>query len=279
MSRSSNKHPMNLPDGTVSFDPEAFNRFLNDQGIRLVHYKALRCPVGMTDVDDNRRPHEDHAGCSNGFIYYKAGIVTAGMSGNGNKTNSSEMGFMEQSYITVTFPQYYDDHPEKHVTIAMFDRFFLDEQEHDARVNVETWHLQTAHQTGLDKLNYPATCVEKLVDFRNEEYKEGVDFVLENGQIKWISQHRPGYQMDSGRGAIYSIRYYYRPYWYCAQLLHEIRVAQVETMTGRILERMPQQILLAREHTFTNESVDRSAVDSNSARQTQVPKDGGWGVR
>ncbi len=122
-----------------------------------------------------------------------------------------------------------------------------------------------------------AVKVEKLVDFRGDEYHEGTDFCIENGLIKWHSGKWPGYQADVQRGAIYSIRYHYRPYWYCARLLHEIRVAQIESLAGRILMRMPQQILMAREYTFTNEDADTKAPDSNSLRQVPSPVDGGWG--
>lgn len=271
-----NQYPIEQNSVAVSFDADAFNEFLNVQGIRLIHCKALRCPVGMTDIDDNRKPHEDHEGCSNGFLYYKAGIVTVGMQGNGNSTSSHDMGLMEHSHITATFPQFYDQ-TDTPVSIAMFDRFFLDEQELDAKILVPTWHLQVAHQSGLDKLMYPAVWVEKLVDMNGVEYKQDEDFCVHNGLIKWTGK-RPGYQIDVKRGAIYSIRYHYRPYWYCSQLLHEIRVAQIDTFDGRALKRMPQQILLSREHTFTNENVDRDAKDSTSARQTQVPNDGGWGA-
>lgn len=274
--RPTNNNPIDLPSAQVSFDPDAFNEFLNVQGVRLVHHKALRCPVGMTDVDDNRRPHEDHSGCSNGYIYYKAGIVTAGMQGNGNQQVSNDVGFIENSFITASFPQYYDGTTEQ-VTIAPYDRFFLHEEEEDSRILVPTWHLQIAHQSRLDKLYYPAVKVEKLVDFRGTEYHEGKDFCIENGLVKWLTENWPGYQPDVKRGAIYSIRYHYRPYWYCARLLHEIRVAQVESLAGRALMRMPQQILLAREYTFTNEEADSKAPDSNSLRQTPSPIDGGWG--
>jgi hypothetical protein len=270
-----NKNEIDLPSVSVSFDPDAFNEFLNLQGIRLVHYKALRCPVGMTDVDDNRRPHNDHAGCSNGFIYYKAGIVTAGMQGNSNQQHGNDLGLIESSYITASLPQYYDGDESCPISIAPFDRFFLCEEEVESRILVPTWHLQTCHASGLDKLYYPAESVEKLVDMRGEEYKEGTDVVIEDGLIKW-SKRRPGYQIDVDRGAIYSIRYKYRPYWYCVRLIHEIRVAQVETMAGRVLTRMPQQVLIAREYTYTNESADSQAVDSNSLRQTPSPKDGGF---
>lgn len=275
--RPANNNVIEMPSGTVTFDPEAFNEFLNLQGVRLCHWKALRCPVGMTDVDDNRRPHEDHEGCSNGFIYYKAGIITAGMSGNGNNQTSNDMGFLEDSTITASFPQFYDGTTDK-IDIAKYDRFYLDEEETESKIVVPTWQLHTAHESRWDKLNYPVVSVDKLIDFRGNEFTEGTDFCVEKGQIKWKGAW-PGYQADAKRGAIYSVRYMYRPYWYCARMLHEIRVAQVETLAGRNLQRLPLQCMIAREYTFTNAQADEESKNPNDPRQTPSPADGGWGSR
>jgi hypothetical protein len=268
-----NTYPLEFPSQAVSFDPDAFNELIANQGVRLVHHKALRCPVGMTDVDDNRRPHSDHSGCSNGFIYFKAGIVTATLLGNSNNQQSNDIGLIESSQASSTFPQYYDN-TDKPIEIAPFDRFYLDEIEPESRILVPTWHLQKVSESGLDKLYYPAETVEKLVDMRGEEYWCDEDFTIVKGCIKW--SRSPGYQTDVGRGAIYSIRYSYRPFWYVTRLLHEIRVAQVETRDGRRLVRMPQQALLSREYVYTNEDNDRLAPDANSLRQVPPPSNTGW---
>lgn len=264
--------PIEIPSGSVSFDANAFDEFLNAHGIRLVHYKAMRCPVGLTDVDDNRRPHEDHSSCSNGFLYHKAGIVTAAMQGNSNNQFSNELGLVENSYITVSFPQFYDD-SDIQVAIAPFDRFFLCESEKEQNILVPTWHLQIMSQSGIDKLLYPVEKVEYLVDSHGTSFVEGVDFEVTNGKIDWSACGKnPGYQMDVRRGTVYSVRFLYRPYWYCVRMLHEIRVAQTETFDGRELIRMPQQVLLAREHVFTNQQNDSKNPDK--PRQTPEPNDG-----
>ena len=273
--KPNNLFPMELPSQAVSFDSNAFSEFLNLHGVRLIHHKALRCPVGMTDTDDNQRPHTDHSGCSNGFIYYKAGVVTAAIQGNSNSQNTHDIGLIESSHVTATFPNYYDGTTDQ-VVIAPFDRFYMDEQEQDTKIVVPTWHLQTTNQSRIDKLYYPVVSVEKLIDYRGEEYREGHDFCIENGQISWNGGRWPGYQLDVKRGSIYSVRYFYRPYFYCTRLLHEIRVAQVDTMEGRVLARMPVQCQLAREYCYTNEQNDSQAKDSNSLRQTPPPKDGGF---
>ena len=275
-----------LPATAIDFDVEAFDSAIRSQGVRLVHYKALRCPVGMTDLDDNRRPHEDHAGCSNGFLYKKAGTITGLLIGNGNDPQLRDIGFVDGASFTSTFPRFYDEacDPAKPFYMAPFDRFYLDEE----AITVPTWQLVRANESGLDKLSFPAVEVEELVDNRGDVYEEGADFKVSGGQVEWLDGRRPMPDLETGRGAIFSIRYRYRPFWYIGRLLHEIRISQVgNPMTNeRKLVRMQQQALLNREFLFLNESHDDLARDprdptkpSSSPRQQQAPEDGGFGPR
>lgn len=277
-----------LPAVAIGFDVEAFDAAVRNQGVRLIHYRALRCPVGMTDLDDNRRPHEDHSGCSNGFLYSKSGIITGLLIGNGNDPRLQDIGFIDGASFTSTFPRFYDGDGSdcKPFYMAPFDRFYLDEE----AITVPTWQLVRMNESGLDKLNFPAVDVEALIDSRGDYYYQCDDFELENGQVMWLtSGKRPMPDVETGRGAIYSIRYRYRPFWYAARMLHEIRVSQVDNpMTNeRKLVRMPQQALLNREFLFLNESHDDLARDprdctdrtNKASRQQQAPPDGGFGPR
>lgn len=270
-----------LPSLVLSIDPDAFDLEIQSQGVRLVHYTAMRCPVGMTDLDDNRRPHPDHAGCSNGFLYKKAGRITALLLANGKTDRLEDIGFIHGASFTSTFPRFYDpceNCPPKAFYVAPFDRFYLEEE----AIVVPTWQLHRCSETGSDRLNFPVVQVERLVDSREDEYFQGQDFDVKEGQIVWRPDgRRPMGDMETGRGAIISVRYWYRPFWYCARLLHEIRVAQVEHPTDltRKLIRMPQQALLNREFLYLNETQDDLSRDPRSPRQTQAPEDGGFGPR
>lgn len=268
----------------VSFDAEAFDQAIRSHGVQLVHYVSLRCPVGMTDLGDNRRPHVDHAGCSNGFLYIKAGCIRALMIGNQNKQDLRDVGFVDGASATSTFPRQYEDGTDFY--LAPFDRFYLNEES----ITVPTWQLSRSNETGTERLAFPAVFVERLVDARGDSYQEGQDFCLREGQISWLpSGRRPMPDLETGRGSVLSVRYRYRPFWYCARLLHEIRVAQVESTVNeeRTLIRMPQQALLNREFLFLNESHDDQArrdprnKDSGpeSPRQAPEPEDGGFGPR
>ena len=177
-----------LPSVMVSFDVEAFDQAIRSQGVRLIHFTALRCPVGLTDIGDNRRPHPDHAGCSNGFLYRKAGTVTALLLGNGNDPQLRDIGFVDGASFTSTFPLNYDDAciPAKPFYLAPFDRFYLDEE----AITVPTWQLVQCNEAGIDRTNFPIVEVEDLIDSRGESYEQCKDYEIENGQIVWLSSGR-----------------------------------------------------------------------------------------
>lgn len=256
-----------LPNEAISFDVEAFDSLLRSQGVTFVHYRAMRCPVGMIDEFDTRRPHEDHSGCSNGFLYTRAGEITCLFTGNGTQATMSEVGIMDGSTVSVTLPRYYDG-TETPLYIAPFDRLYLAEE----RIVVPDWQLfRTNGQK--DKLNFLAVTVQDLVDSNNERY-DGRDFVVEAGRIAWIGPRRPPFDPQSGKGAVCSIRYVYRPYWYVKNLVHEVRVSQSENpYTGeRQIQRMPQAVVLQREYVFEKNDRDEQAPDKD--RQVPAPVGG-----
>lgn len=270
-----------IPNVRVNFDPESLDQEIRNQGVRLVHYAAIRCPVGMTDLDDNRRPHEDHVGCSNGFFYTKVGRITGLMYGNSKTEKLTDVGFVHGASFTTTFPRFYDDCaescPPEPFFVAPFDRFYLEEES----IVVPTWQLVRSNEAGSEKLNFPAVAVKYVMDSRGNTYRQDQDFVLVNGQIVWIaSGRRPSVDLETRRGEVISVRYYYRPFWYCSRMLHEIRVTQVEDLVNNTssLVRMPQQALLNREFLYLNESQD-DETRKQSPRQQQAPEEGGFGPR
>src|SRR5690349_20695486 len=114
-----------IPFDPVSFDSETFDSFVKSNGVQFYHYKAVRCPLGMLDLMSIRSPHHEHGICSNGYIYKKAGIISATISNNSAVASLSEVGLVDGSVLNVTFPRFYDDCPDKHVYIQEFDRLYI----------------------------------------------------------------------------------------------------------------------------------------------------------
>lgn len=269
--------PLDFPPGqATSFDVEAFDQAIQSQGVRLVHFRAMRCPVGMVDMYDNRRPEHDHSGCSNGFVYTKAGELTALFTGNDRSTGATDVGFMDGSTVKVTAQRFYDG-TEKPVHVTNFDRFYLAEDS----ILVPTWQLFEANISGREKLQFPVMEVQDLMDSTGKRYEQGADFEVQGGYIQWIGQNRPTYDPARERGQICAIRYLYRPYWYCRQLVHQVRVAQAEDhFTGeRKVHRMPQAMVLTREYIFEKQDNDEKAPEPDSPEQVPAPRSGSFGPR
>lgn len=277
-----------LPQVSVTFDIEAFNEAIRSQGVKLVHFRAMRCPVGMIDLNDNRRPHPHHEGCFNGFLYEKVGCITALFTGNTKKKAMEDVGFVDFSTVQSTFPQTYDNSEEKFI-VAPFDRFYLDEQ----TVQVVQWQLFQHHETGMDRLKFPVECVQgPVIDAAGNKYYANQDFVITpEGQIRWTG-NKPAPELDVGpglgngfgtdRGVVCSIRYLYRPYWYVGNIPHEIRVAQVQDGFERRPVRAPQMCVLHREYVGQNVEQDQEVTlpgASEEMRRVMAPMYGGFGSK
>lgn len=263
--------PYIIPENQISFDPEAFDNLIKSQGARLIHYRAIPDPRGMTSRGDTH----DTLGIRDsvdGFIYKEAGCITVFFQNNPNSSDITERGMLEVASAYISIPRNYENSNEP-VLIDKFDRFFLK----DIEIRVVTKQYLEASDTNIDRLQYPATCVEYIVDTNGVWYHEHTDFEIDkDGNIQWVGQNRPGYNPKTGRGTVYSIRYRYTPFFVADHLVHEIRVAQVTNQATfeRSLERMPYQVFIMREKVFQDRNRD-SNKKVQPPRAQQAPPSGG----
>lgn len=266
MSNTTNQpDQLQFVDRSVLFDLDAFNRSISTHGAKLIHWAALPCPVGKTDAFSVRRPHPDHSGCSNGFLYVKMGTVHALFINSGNKLDQYETGVLDGTTVTVTTPTTYDD-SDKEIQVLPFDRFFLDEEE---LVVPHTEEFE-ASITGHDRLHYPVVKVIILVDSKGVFYCPD-DYKIENGQLVWTSRN-PGYDTLISKGTICSIRYLYRPFFYVDRISHQTRSITVDTGLEAKKVRGPQEFTLIREKVFEKEEKDEQAPNPQSNRQVKGPR-------
>jgi hypothetical protein len=266
--------PFNLLPYQHSFDKEAFNQLVRSQGIKLLHYRAMPDPSGMSGRGDSHAVQSQRQS-SDGFLYKEVGTVQAFFSGNSSDFNVKTEGLIKHDTAVLTLAENYDN-CEDPILVAPYDRFFCTEVE----LRVINMQYLEASSIGIDKLQYPATCVEWLVDADGIEYKEGKEFeITKEGHIKWISQQRPGWNEKTHRGTVYSIRYRYMPYWVTARLLHEARVSQItDPLTfERKIERMPYQILVIREHVLSDVNRDPNSNIMDTRFQDLPPIGGATG--
>lgn len=266
------RYDLNLPEEEIGFDPAAFDAALRGNGVLMEHYRAIRCPIGVTDIFDPRT-HTNHSQCSNGFIYKHAGDVKVFFNGNSTSTRLQVMGLMDGSTVQVTVPRNYDSNGAEFM-VQIYDRLFLKEL---ATTSVNT-QLIESHITGVDRLQYKAVEVEHLIDSHGSEYSFG-DFEIQDGNIVWSGSKRPPYDPKTSKGTTYSIRYRYTPFWYVDRLMHEVRVARVMKFPQQeiVLERMPHGLMLKREYLFENEERVRNTPTSD--RDQPSPRSGSFGSR
>jgi hypothetical protein len=258
------------PFSSVSLDADNFDAFIRSQGVQLVHFRGVKCPVGLSDRYDIRHTHSDRALCSNGYLYTEAGCVTGAFTSNSNKMDQADNGLLDAANVTVTLPHTYDDSDEI-VDVMPFDRFYLKQEE----ILIPHVQIVQSHESGHDRLDYLCVKVIDLIDSDGHYHHLG-EFELDDGQIVWKNGGLP-YNVEEQKGAVYTIRFLYRPYWYVTRLMHQIRVAQVQTEEGRVVRRFPQQIALQREYIFQN--VSKDSVDPDNPRTVEGPGNDGFGPR
>jgi hypothetical protein len=261
------------PEQGVTMDVEAFDNAIRSQGVPMIHFRAMKCPIGLKDRDEHRRPCEDHKNCSNGHIYTPVGRATCLFTGNTEILKYEDFGALDDSRAMVTAPRFYDGTTER-IRATTMDRFYYD----DPTILVEHQQYFERSLTGLDKLSFPVQEVLALVDSSDNWYTADTHFDLVNGRISWKSGMGPAIDPTTGRGAVYSVRYLYTPYFYVERVMHQVRVSQVETVVERVSVQMPQQYMLAREFVFESEKRDPDAVVQDSPRQSIEPRPGAPGA-
>lgn len=256
-----------LPDYRLTMDPAAFGGLVQNFGLPLVHYRAMRCPVGLTDPNDVRRGHEHHVHCSNGFIYKRIGVVTAIPTGNAADPKLIDIGFITGSTMQVTFDLKYHESDRK-VYVLPYDRFFLDDpflDQTEETIMVATWELVKANTDRNDRLRFEALKVEHVMDSAGHEYDYN-DFEVVGGNIQWLPNKGPSV------GQVYVVWYQYKPHWYCKMLVHELRVSPVADYmdANKVkLKRTNFAAILVRENVYRNEENDPQIEPTT--RQQQAP--------
>lgn len=263
-------HSINMGNETVEFDAQAFDDAIRNKGVKMSHYRALRSPVGMSSLNDLRRPNADHSAASHGWIYRKAGDTFGFATGNSKHSKITDVGDIEGSTVRVSLPRFYED--GKPIRVSIFDRFYYAD---DATVSlVPHFQFFQAHETGIDKLAYKVEEVEELIDSAGIEYGPTDYYIDRNGQIVWTGNSRPL------SGAVCSIRYLFRPYWYVLSIEHEVRLAAQRAADGdKTVSRMPQFVVLQRERIFENEKRDQYSDTPGSLRQAKGSSEGSFGPR
>ena len=261
---------LKFPEQSISFDYDAFDNLIESQGVRIRHMKAIPDPRFLQNRGEIRRSQP--VSNTDQYIYKPAGCFVGTFYANDKLEDFQVEGYIDQSQSILTPPRTYENSDEP-IIINIGDRFEIE----DIELRVEVSQLVEASGIGVDRLAFPAVCVQYLIGSDAFEYQEGVHYKLNKyGEIQWITQKRPGTDVNTGKGEIYSIRYRYVPYFVARRLIHEIRIAQrTDPMTGqRFSERLPYRVQCGREQIFRDKRAISDA-DHVDPRFQDIPSSGG----
>jgi hypothetical protein len=239
-----------LPE--LSFDLAKNDQFIQSLGVKFTHYRAMPSPIGLKDIGEYRKSETLDTIQENGMIYTKCGEFTATFLSNSKSNQSVDGGIFDQSTARITLPRFYDldspNHPGDEINLCVGDRIYIKDME----VKVVNYQRCQYNPNYSDYLQYPALCVENLIDSRGIEYKEGIHFKLDkNGNIQWkAGANNPGIDPDTGAGRVYSVRYKYNAHWYIVSIPNEIRITNVTEGNTRKPARMPYQAYIQREYVY-----------------------------
>lgn len=248
--------PTNAQVPQTSFNLSAQDSFIISHGIQFSHYKALPSPIGLKDRGDYRRSGELDVQSSNGFLYKSGGCFSAVFLNNSDKSSDIDGGLLDAAQARITLPRFYN----KGEGFANGNRIYLSPGDKiyvkDKTIDMSVANFQEVEYEPNKEnfLQFPAICVELLIDSRGLEYYEGRDFtVSKNGNIKWMAKGRnPGVDPDTGKGRVFSVRYRYDAHWYVVSLINEVRIGNVTEDGVRKEERFPYQAMVVREYVFHN---------------------------
>ncbi len=258
-------------NGTVHFVPGMFDTLVHDHGLLMEHHIAVPCPQSSNNISNIRSNHADH-NCSNGFYYSCAGTFT-GLITNAPKSNVwRPEGLMDSASGYMIVPRFYEGTNDI-IYFGPYDRIFIADDEFK-QILVPTFEHMQASAVGVDRLRFPAVKVTHILDKDgNPSYKCGQDFKLTaEGNLEWISQNRPQYNPTLNEGGVYSVRYLYTPYYYVAEVLHEIRVSKIASPDddGHVQIRLPMYLRTVREKYFR----DQANTEEDANREGYVPPSG-----
>lgn len=231
--------PSDLPD--PSLNAEAYNDLIQNRGILFTHTVAMPCP-NVQDVESMIHVnHCTHPRCWNGYLQVKQSKVWGYFNNDQLNKLYEIQGEYDENIAIVTLAAVDTDGNE--AELHQFDQLVAEEYQKRVTEMVE------ASITGIDRLRYHALDVLTIETKEGKTFTKGLDYCVEDGKVRWLTQNRPGYDQQLGKGEVFSIAYYVRPTFYVHHVMKELRATQVmDPMTGeKVAVRLPQHIMVLRE--------------------------------
>ena len=220
----------NQPWEQVKSSAPAWNDFISGLGMRMQHWAFLPYVIGATDTGSIRNYDEQRVKKANDkFVYdnngmYKyMGDVHVIWQSNSKQHTQIPPGYYPDSTATLTINRNYIDTNEL-VAISEFDKMIPVIEGDPLEYASVNWEQLKHNPTGIDRAMFHMVKVDHLSDANGVDYVVNQDFVIEEGNIKWLQGgNRPGFDNLSNEGMVLSVRYRYIPSFYIKYAAHELR--------------------------------------------------------
>lgn len=238
-----------------NFDAQGFDDRISSNGVRLKHFKAIPCPGSDTESGSIRSTHAEH-GCFNGFHYKLAGCFIGVIQNNPVNKIVRPEGLVDSAICYILLPRFYENSTEQ-MHFATWDRIEVANC-NEPSMWVPYWQKLQASQTGVERTRFPIEKIEYIIDANGTEYTQDIDYKLYYGNVQWINPtNQPGFDLMTGQGMPYSIRFLYKPAFYVNRCIHQIRILNtLDPISGEKKEvRFPYLIECLRELEFLSRQV------------------------
>jgi hypothetical protein len=266
---------------TVLGDRPANNLLIANWGIRFKHFIALPDPLFQKEIGALRMSHDQEENYQfitdtddfyreNGFLYVFQGYVYGVFTSNKKDLLSIAASLENYSGAMLSVNRYYENSPD-YCRIAEYDKLIpcdLPEEFHTVQ-----WEKFNASRTNVDRLMFKVCRVQFLIDSDGVRYAQDQDFIItDKGVIQWNEGAGPGSDTTTGIGKVCSVRYEYKPYFYCKSVLKDIRFwPSLGESGGPESRTAPQLVLVQSDWIF----LDRRNANENDAEVQLNAEDGG----
>jgi len=240
--------PINNLRNRVSFDKDAFDLLLQQQGIAVKVFRSMYCPR-VKSIDGAEHEIDCNNCNGSGFIDVAPICTTALIQNQALEKRQAPEGFVDGNTVAITFLS--------GIELQYFTKIELIDQ-HDIY-----FQRVVRSQGDVDHLQYKAIRVNVVVDAQNRQYYQGTDFTLSpDGHIKWAVNKGPSPEV------IYSIHYEAPVQYRAVKAMHANRFAQIlDKADGNIKTlKMPEQWMCAKEFL-----VRRTGVNGTEILQNPIP--------
>lgn len=231
---------------TLGIDVDRLDQLILDLGVRVRLYKSTLAP-NMTSLESMDQDLNDNKS-QNNVIDFDCIETLALFQQQSLVEQFKIQGTFHIDEVLITFLSGQTLAPLAKIEVLDFEEDFYE-------------LIQRQEGSDIDYLKYNACGIVGLFTYDKttkdyERYYLGTDFELSNGNVKWISAHRPDARQ------VYSIYYKYHPIYRVQKAVHRDRFSQFnlktsplkapsKTVNGKTFVKMPETWVAKRDYLIS----------------------------